>query len=87
MNPFLNKQLQSKWMVLISTFKCVPFLRKFEFVFVHCNKMATIQQKRQLNTKCLQEKYKALKLVEKVISKAEVARKVFLNVTIKMITF
>ena len=37
--------------------------------------MATIQQKRELNTKCLQETYKALKLVEKGISKAEVARK------------
>ena len=37
--------------------------------------MVTSQEKRNLNAKYLQGKCKALKLVEKVISKIEVARK------------
>ena len=37
--------------------------------------MTAIQQRRKLNTKCLQQRYKALSLVETGLSKTEVIQK------------
>lgn len=79
-----------KWLILIYNLRVCKTLQNtafayfiwwlnvtihYSFGFVHCKKMAMIQEKHKSNTKYLQEKYKVLKLVEIGISELQEASK------------